>query len=290
MDRWRFWNPSAGFFHHATRDVAFEPVGATNTARPAKRKRSDSIKRIPGAALTKLPSPAIANEFSSILLARRTWRRFAPGPITLADLSTMLYLTAGIQRWEHTENGPVALKTSPSGGATHPGELYVFALHVAGLDRGLYHYRADTNALELIRTGGKRSDVERYLPTQWWYGRAAVLVFFSAVFARSLWRYNYSRAYRALLIEAGHQCQTFCLTATALGLAPFCVMALADSVIERDLGLDGRTEAVLYVAGVGRRPPGMNWAPTPRDDGASWDWARKRLQGSGRSRNRLRGV
>ena len=63
--------------------------------------------------------------------------------------------------------------------------------------------------------------------------------------------YSYARAYRAVLIEAGHLCQTFFLVATWLGLAPFCSMALADSPIEKDLGLDGICESVLYAAGVG---------------------------------------
>ena len=54
------------------------------------------------------------------------------------------------------------------------------------------------------------------------------------------------------------------LAATWLGLAPFCSMALADSRIERDLGVDGVTESVVYAAGVGARPPGVDWAPTPR--------------------------
>jgi SagB-type dehydrogenase family enzyme len=80
------------------------------------------------------------------------------------------------------------------------------------------------------------------------------LVLLSAVFDRTRWRYEGPRAYRAVLIEAGHLCQTFCLTATWLGLAPFCSMALADSAIERMLGLDGVSESVLYAAGVGRRP------------------------------------
>jgi SagB-type dehydrogenase family enzyme len=84
------------------------------------------------------------------------------------------------------------------------------------------------------------------------------------MFTRQLWRYPYSRAYRAALIEAGHICQTFCLASTALGLAPFSVMALADSLIERDLGIDGITESVLYAAGVGRPPAGTSWAPRPR--------------------------
>ncbi len=41
-------------------------------------------------------------------------------------------------------------------------------------------------------------------------------------------------------------------------------MALADSVIERDLGLDGVGESVLYAAGVGVRPPGTESATEPR--------------------------
>ena len=38
-------------------------------------------------------------------------------------------------------------------------------------------------------------------------------------------------------------------------------MALADSVIEQDLGIDGISESVLYAAGVGRPPRGTTWAP-----------------------------
>src|SRR5260221_10115686 len=48
-------------------------------------------------------------------------------------------------------------------------------------------------------------------------------------------------------------CQTFCLVATWLGLAPFCTAALVDPEIEADLGVDGSSEFVLYAAGVGVR-------------------------------------
>jgi len=49
------------------------------------------------------------------------------------------------------------------------------------------------------------------------------------------------------------------LTGTWLGLGPFCSMALADSRLETDLRLDGITESVLYAAGVGTRPAGVEW-------------------------------
>jgi hypothetical protein len=57
-----------------------------------------------------------------------------------------------------------------------------------------------------------------------------------------------------MTLDAGHLCQTFCLVATALDLAPFCSMALADSAVERDAGVDGVAEIALYAAGVGRKP------------------------------------
>jgi hypothetical protein len=66
---------------------------------------------------------------------------------------------------------------------------------------------------------------------------------------------NSPRAYRTVLLDAGHVCQTFCLVSTWLGLAPFCTMALRDTLIEKDLGLDGIAESVLYIAGVGLQCP-----------------------------------
>jgi len=129
--------------------------------------------------------------------------------------------------------------------------------------RGLYHYRADTHELERLSKEATPRQVAKYLPGQSWYGAASALVLLTAVFARTQWRYPFARADRVVLADSGHLCQTFCLTASWLGLAPFCTMALADSVIERDLGIDGVSESVIYAAGFGTRPGGMDWAPWP---------------------------
>jgi SagB-type dehydrogenase family enzyme len=64
----------------------------------------------------------------------------------------------------------------------------------------------------------------------------------TAVFRRTMWKYHHARAYRVVLLDAGHLCQTFCLVATWLGLAPFCTAALKDTLIEKDLGIDGIRE------------------------------------------------
>ena len=128
----------------------------------------------------------------------------------------------------------------------------------------IYHYDRERHILARLSSGGTAARIEKYLPHQWWYRGAGALILLTAVFPRVIWRYPYARAYRGVLIEAGHVCQTICLAATWLGLAPFCSMALADSTIERELGIDGVSESVIYAAGVGTRPAGATWAPWPR--------------------------
>ena len=219
------------------------------------------VKAYPSHQVVAMPPADSDGEFPSILRSRRTWRHFSRAPIAKDQIATLLGLTWGVQRWGRVRGqGRIALKTSPSGGACHPGEVYVVALNVTGLRRGVYHYAADRQALERLRVKLATGAVARYLPNQPWFRGAAALFLMSAVFAREQWRYPVARAYRAVLIDAGHLCQTFCLTATWLGLAPFCSMAFADSRIEQDLQLDGVRESLIYVAGVGARPRG-GWKP-----------------------------
>jgi SagB-type dehydrogenase family enzyme len=292
LQAWAPWNPAAGLLHFSTKDVAFVQdydEGERLLREQARRQPPPSpLKAYAKARFQALPAPPRVGALPEVLLRRRTWRRFSARPVRAADLATLLGLTFGIQGWMALgELGRVPLKTSPSGGARHSIEAYVLVLRVAGLGPGLYHYAPDRHGLERLRRGATPAQIERYLPAQWWYRGAGAVVFLTSVFPRVMWRYDYPRAYRAVLIEAGHLCQTFLLLATWLGLAPFCTMALADSRIERDLGLDGVTESVLYAAGVGSRPPGVEsaQAPAPRRRGRG-PGGRARLSGRGRPRGR----
>jgi SagB-type dehydrogenase family enzyme len=262
MQTWAAWNPAGGFYHMSTKDGRYARSAEIREIRYRKlfRKALHSplppfIKRYRGARRVRLPPFKTRGEFPEVLLARRTWRDFSRRPVTLVELSTLLGLTWRVQGWlDSPGQGRLPLKTSPSGGARHPLEAYVWARRVSGLRPGIYHYAADRHLLEQLTKDGFHRRVISYLPTQRWYEPASALILITAVFPRVQWKYEFPRAYRVVLAEAGHFCQTFCLTATWLGLAPFCSMALADSRIERDLGIDGITESVVYVAGVGRRP------------------------------------
>ena len=268
MDQLGRWNPAAGFFHSATRDVRF---ASRERARAVQRAAAETTPW-PGpfipehVALTRLPPPEQSTPVAEAFLERRSWRQFEPLPLPLRSLSSLLWLTGGVQQWVRTRVGEFALKTSPSGGSLHPVELYVLVRKVRTLKPGFYHYAGADHTLRLLTPHTREVSIEQYLPEQPWFELSAAVVFFAAHYDRCLWRYQYPRAYRAPFIEAGHLAQTWCVRATEMGLAPFVSMALADSPIEKEIRADGITRAVLYAAGVGHRPRGAKWAPLPSGD------------------------
>jgi SagB-type dehydrogenase family enzyme len=258
-EAWSQWNPVAGFFHFSTKDADYEvgsEEGYTILQRLARSHPKPSpVKRYPSAPRVRLEWPKASSEFPRVLLARRTWRKFSKEPVELATLGILLGLTWGVQgRVKVPSVGSLVIRTSPSGGSLHPIEAYVLARNVRGLRPGLYHYDSADHHLALLRRGASSRRIVRYLEGQWWFGGASFVVFMTAVFQRTQWKYDYPRAYRGVLMEAGHLCQTFCLTATWLGLAPFCTIAFKDSMIEQTLGVDGISESVLYASGAGKRP------------------------------------
>lgn len=252
---WRPWLPECAF-HFMTKDTPYAPWDW-----PLRNK----LKLLP-----KSPAPpqfkvarrgdrvrlacdrAGADSFFATLHARRTHREFARGNVSLEQISKLLQTTWGVQGYFRTDVfGKLPYKTSPSGGARHPGEVYLVALRVDRLERGLYHYSPTENVLTRLSAAVSPRLASAYCADQSYFGKAAALFIMTAVFARTMWKYGRARAYRVVLLETGHLCQTFCLTATRLGLAPFSTAALRDTLIEDALGLDGISESVLYVAGVG---------------------------------------
>jgi SagB-type dehydrogenase family enzyme len=259
MQSWADWNPAGGFFHFSTKDTEYarDPAGAfEELKRRAKQNPMPRpLKSYPRAPRTKLPGARTRGQFVEVLKTRRTWRKFGPEAVPLEALAETLALTFGIQGWVDVPGlGRAAMKTSPSGGSLHPIEAYVLVQRVKGLKRGMYHYNAERHELEWLRKGIARRTLQRNLGNQWWFAKGAFLVLMTAVFARTQWKYDFPRAYRAILLEAGHLCQTFCLTATWLGLAPFCTIAQTDTRWEKWLGIDGVRESIIYVAGAGTMP------------------------------------
>jgi SagB-type dehydrogenase family enzyme len=257
---WDVWSPEAAFFHFGTRNpTSIRPRREYELELQRKAQHTPpppATKTMRGRRVSLAPKN-VNRAFGRTLRSRRTWRQFSDRPVSMDDLAALLELTFGVQKREWVEGqGRLVRKTSPSGGARHSIEAYVLALNVKGLERGSYHYDADTHELVYLKRSARPAALTYALADQDYFTRAGALIVMAAMFERAMWRYPFNRAYRSILAEAGHLGQTFCLVATALSLAPFCTMAFRDRELEAMIGVDGVNESAMYVVGVGTRPRG----------------------------------
>ncbi|GAA1970042.1 SagB/ThcOx family dehydrogenase [Microbacterium deminutum] len=252
------WGRDSLLFHLSTRRTRFaydldterqQLVALARESPPPPPYKDYGRDDIPLPA-SDLPDVSLAD----VLARRRTGRAFSGDPVTMRDLATILRTCWGVSSIHNDPGvGPVVLKTSPSGGARHPVEVYCIAQNVDGLEAGTYHFSAGRNALARLSAAAPSSDrVLEALTGQPWVADAAAVFLMTAVTKRSAWKYRQSHAYRVILLDAGHLGQTFHLVCTALGLAPWTSAAIDEAIAEELLGLDDPSEIVLYAAACGR--------------------------------------
>ena len=92
--------------------------------------------------IIRLPEPKHDGTVSveHALRNRRSVRRFKNEPLTLAELSQLLWAAQGITT-------PRGFRTAPSAGALFPLELYVAAGNVSDLPAGIYKYSCRDHTL-----------------------------------------------------------------------------------------------------------------------------------------------
>ncbi|GLR14431.1 hypothetical protein GCM10007907_32210 [Chitinimonas prasina] len=203
--------------------------------------------------------------FTSVMLKRRTARRYASAPISEVELSTLLYFSWGMTDFEPNPLGDVFVrKTSPSGGSLHPIEVYPIVLNVEGVPPGCYHYSVRRHGLEVLSQDNPASWIIEACGDQAWVAEASVIFLCTAFLPRTAWKYDYSRVARAVMYEVGYTGQSAFLTATWLGLGAFTTAALRDEIFEEMLGLNPAKEPVLSVTGVGQLEPDIAIHARPR--------------------------
>ena len=205
-------------------------------------QRPELYKTYPGATRAVLPDPRPYRGMSleEAIATRRSRRAYSRQPLSLVELSRLLYAAQGITQPQGE------LRAAPSAGALYPIELYAVAHNIAGLEPGTYHYAVPAHELELMQPGDRRAAVVRAGSGQGHLGQAAVCFILSAIFQRVRWKYH-ERAYRYALLEAGLIGQNLYLAATSMGLGACAVGAFLDDDLNELLGLDGEEEAALLM-------------------------------------------
>jgi putative peptide maturation dehydrogenase len=214
-----------------------------------------------GAERVDLPVDEPARPLYDVLTARTTTREFdRTQSLSLEHLSTVLRYVWGAHGTRPLRDPLVILKkTSPSGGAQHPGEVYPLVRDVAGVAPGLYHYSVEHHALEPIEAMAEdrvRELVSQFSAGQDFFTGAHVVFLMTARYGRTFWKYRaHAKAYRTVVLDAAFLSQTLYLVCTELGLGAFVTGAINEVDIDDHLGLPAFTEGTVLMTGCGVPAP-----------------------------------
>ena len=180
---------------------------------------------------------------------RKSIRKYADKPLTLEELSWLLWSTQGVKK----ANPPYTLRNVPSAGARHAFETLVLINNVEGLEQGLYRYLAlEHKLIEYIMDKGIR---EKLVDAA--YGQKMVMegnatFIWVAVPYRIEWRYS-ERSYRYLHLDVGHVCQNLYLAAESIDSGVCAIAAFYDEKINEAVDIDGENLFVIYLASLGKK-------------------------------------
>ncbi|EKV56785.1 streptolysin associated protein SagB [Brachyspira hampsonii 30446] len=216
-----------------------------------------------GNALKLPPYKNINASIGSVIRSRRSRRDFKGNPLTLVDLSTLLYYGDGISgdfdfNLNKNEYDTITfgdkyiskLRTAPSGGGLYPIYLYIAALNINNLDKGIYKYMPFTHSLEKIKLFSDE-DLENYYNNNVFGGGIDLRkVALSVYYVYSL--YENSRKYGDMalqfaLIETGEIAQNIQLTAAASGISACDIGGFNKTLSEDLLNIDGNTNHVVHL-------------------------------------------
>jgi len=194
----------------------------------------------------KLPSPVTHGKLSleQAISKRRSVRRFKAEPLTLEQISQLLWSAQGI-------TGTGGGRAVPSAGATYPLEVFiVIGEHgTRGLDAGVYHYDAGNHSISLQQTGDFRQELADTALGQSSIARCPVDMVICAIHPRTAYRYG-RRGERYVHMEVGHVGQNVSLQAVALGLGTVMVGAFEDEEVQKALKLEEQFKP-LYIIPIG---------------------------------------
>jgi SagB-type dehydrogenase family enzyme len=195
----------------------------------------------------KLPAPGPRGKLSieEAISKRRSARRFRAQPLSLAQLSQLLWSAQGI-------TGTGGRRAAPSAGATYPLEVFVaIGEHgIESLAAGIYHYDVGNHSLSLHLKGDLRQKLADTALGQSFIANCPVGIVVCALHPRTAYRYG-RRGERYVHMEVGHVGQNVALQAVALGLATVMVGAFEDEEVRKVLKLEEQIKP-LYIIPVGK--------------------------------------
>ena len=195
-----------------------------------------------------LPKPRTLGLMSveEAIAKRRSIRDFTPEPLSLEQMSQLLWAAQGI-----TEAAS-GKRAAPSAGMTYPLEIYLVigGNGVRNLPIGVYNYIPQNHSIVKMMDDDVRYPLQEAALGQTWVGDAPVTIVIAAIYERTTLRYG-DRGMRYVYIEVGHVAENVFLHTVALNLGTVPIGAFNDDDVQRVLGLPNEVKPI-YIMPVGR--------------------------------------
>lgn len=174
-----------------------------------------------------------------------------PAPVDLAQLSRLLYWSAGVVRTTDMSGGRYLFRAAGTAGARFPLELYVAVPDGEALPAGVHWYDPLSHAL--VQTGPAPGGAGSGGAGS---GGAAPAIIVTGVPWRTGWRYR-ERGYRHVYWDAGTMLAQLLALADSAGLATALYTRYCDAAAAALTGADGVHEFPVAVVGLGGAAPAL---------------------------------
>lgn len=215
--------------------VVFMLAGFHQGSRPATAQEKGTETEV-----IKLPAPKLDGEVSveKALAQRRSVRTYKDEPLTIAEVSQILWAAQGIT---DPETGK---RTAPSPRAMYLLDTYLICGDVKGLAPGMYQYQPKGHGMTKIMDGeakAKLFDAAGQAPIQ----KAPVALLLVGQSDRS-------RSPSMMYLEAGHVAENVYLQAVSLNLGTVVMAGFEPEEVRKALELS-EDQMPIYIMPLGRK-------------------------------------
>lgn len=168
---------------------------------------------------------------------RRSCRRYALDPLTLDQMTQLLWSAQGVTNAR-------GLRAAPSAGACYPVEVLVVC------EDGMFRYLPDEHAVVKATDGDLRRSLAAAALGQSFVATAPLCLVLTAFYERTTSRYG-ERGLRYIHMDVACAAENVHLQAEALELKSVAIGAFDDHQVQKALGLN-EDESPLYLIPVGR--------------------------------------
>lgn len=228
-------------YHLSSRNIKALFTGKTEHLRHfdphiVELENDQGLKAFVGLETIELPEPEILdNSLHKTMDNRMSDRSYADHKITLKELSTLLYYSAGYKR-----NRDTWRKHVPSSGGFNSTEVFIIVLNSDEISPGLYYFYARSFSLKVVKRGDFRDWIrnDAFYQSEW---ADASAIFVLAGDYKRLYQKYMHRSIRLLLLDAGHVAQNLYIVCAAMDMKICEVLGYVENEVEDAFGLNGDT-------------------------------------------------